>query len=259
MPKFAANISMLFTEMDFLDRIDAAADAGFKAVECHFPYAHDPHQIALRLKGCNLEMPLHNFPAGNWGREDRGIACHPTRISEFKESVELALSYASVLGTRQLNCLAGIRPPDVSTTIAEQTLLANLRYAAGRLNAAGLRLLLEPINTYDIPEFFVDNTKQALALIDQTEADNVFLQYDVYHMQRMEGELANTIRRNLHKIAHIQIADNPGRSEPGTGEINYRYLLPLLDEVGYTGWVGCEYIPKQGTVAGLCWQADVAG
>jgi len=258
MPKFSANISLLFTEVAFLDRFNAAANAGFKAVECQFPYAYDAAEIASKLDIHGLELVLYNLPAGNWEAGDRGIACDPARIAEFQHGIYDALTFSTLLKTEQLNCLAGVKPKNITNNIAEKTLIENLRYASHRLSAAGIRLLIEPINQYDIPEFFISTSAQALALIASADVDNLFLQYDVYHMQRTEGELAHTIRANLARISHIQIADNPGRAEPGTGEINYRYLLPWLDEVGYQGWVGCEYNPRGDTSAGLGWLTDAA-
>jgi hydroxypyruvate isomerase len=255
MPKFAANLSMLFNEIVFIDRFEAAARAGFRGVECWFPYAFDADQIADKLNACRLELVLHNLPAGNWASGERGIACHPDRVDEFREGVEQAVRYAKILGTRQLNCLAGITPAAVSKANANKTMVSNLRFAADKLKTAGIRLLIEPINTFDIPGFFLSHTGRALEMIRETGSDNVFLQYDIYHMQRMEGELANTIQAHLGMIKHIQLADNPGRSEPGTGEINYRYLFALLDRIGYDGWVGCEYRPRADTVEGLGWRA----
>ena len=259
MPKLAANLSMLFTELPFLHRFDAAARAGFKAVEFLFPYDHEPAEVAARITGNGLQLVLHNLPAGDWAAGERGIACHPGREAEFEAGVRRALDYARVLGTPRINCLAGIRPAGVSDEQAQATLVANLRLAARELNAAGLTLLMEPINTFDIPGFFVSHTAQALAIMDEVGADNLRLQYDIYHAQRMEGELAATLRAQLPRIGHIQLADNPGRHEPGTGEINYRYLFGLLDELGYSGHVGCEYKPRQagpgGTEAGLGWIA----
>jgi hydroxypyruvate isomerase len=224
-------------------------------VEFLFPYAYEPQQIVSRLQAHKLEMVLHNLPAGNWEAGERGIACHPDRVPEFRDSVARGIEYGQALGAKQLNCLAGIQPQGVSRQEAHATLVDNLRYASTQLQAAGLRLLIEPINTFDIPGFFLHHTQQALDIIAETASDNLFVQYDIYHMQRMEGELANTIRANLPKIAHIQLADNPGRFEPGTGEINYRYLFGLLDEIGYQGWIGCEYKPRAGTVEGLGWRA----
>jgi hydroxypyruvate isomerase len=253
MPKLAANLTMLFNEVPFLERFGAAARAGFRGVEFLFPYAFEPEQIAQQLKQHGLELVLHNLPAGQWEAGERGIACHPGRVAEFKDGVGQAIRYATALGVKQVNCLAGIKPADVSAEQARATLVANLTYAAAELKKAGIRLLIEQINTYDIPGFFLSGTRQALEIIRDTGSDNLFDQYDIYHMQRMEGELAATIKANLPMIKHIQLADNPGRFEPGTGEINYRYLFAMLDEIGYDGWIGCEYKPKAGTVEGLGW------
>lgn len=255
MTKLAANLTMLFGEVGFLDRFGEAARAGFRGVEFLFPYAFHADQIADKLNLYQLDLVLHNLPAGNWEAGERGIACHPNRVGEFQEGVDEALRYAKVLGVKQLNCLVGIRPPGVSSESARETLVGNLTFAAGKLKDAGIRLLIEPINTFDIPGFFLSHTKQAVDLIKDTGSDNLFVQYDIYHMQRMEGELANTIKANLPLIKHVQLADNPGRFEPGTGEINYRYLFGLLDQLGYDGWIGCEYKPKSNTVDGLGWRA----
>jgi hydroxypyruvate isomerase len=254
MPKFAANLTMLFNEHAFLDRFALAAANGFRAVEFLFPYSYTVDEIADRLKTHELELVLHNLPAGNWEAGERGIACHPDRVSEFQHGVGEAIRYAKALKVKQLNCLVGIVPPGVHREKAQETLIANLRFAADKLKAEGIRLLIEPINTYDIPGFFLSGTKQAVELIKATGSDNLFVQYDIYHMQRMEGELANTIKANLPLIKHVQLADNPGRNEPGTGEINYRYLFAFLDGIGYNGWIGCEYKPKNSTVEGLGWR-----
>jgi len=255
MTKLAANLTMLFTELPFIERFRAAAQANFKAVEFLFPYAFEPAQIAEQLRKNELELVLHNLPAGNWEAGERGIACHPDRVGEFRQGVDEAIRYAKVLGVRQLNCLVGIQPPGVSAAAARETLVANLKFAADKLQAEGIALLIEPINYFDIPGFFLNTTKQAAELIASTGSNNLFVQYDIYHMQRMEGELANTIKANLSLIRHVQLADNPGRFEPGTGEINYRFLFRYLDEIGYQGWIGCEYKPKVGTVEGLGWRA----
>jgi hydroxypyruvate isomerase len=254
MTKIAANLTMLFNEVPFLDRFDAAAQAGFKGVEFLFPYAFELDALRDKLRTNDLELVLHNLPAGNWEAGERGIACHPDRIAEFQAGVDEAIRYATALGVQQVNCLAGIRQMEVDSSIARKTLVNNLRFAADRLKPHGIRLLIEPINTFDIPGFFLSRTQQALDIIAETGSDNIFVQYDIYHMQRMEGELANTIRTNLANIKHVQLADNPGRNEPGTGEINYHYLFRLLDEIGYDGWVGCEYKPRAGTEAGLGWR-----
>jgi hydroxypyruvate isomerase len=255
MTKLAANLTMLFNELPFLERFGAAAAAGFRGVEFLFPYAFEANAIAAQLKQHQLELVLHNLPAGNWEAGERGIACHPDRVEEFRDGVAQAILYAGALGVKQLNCLVGITPPDVSREQAQRTLVSNLAYAAGKLKEAGIRLLIEPINTFDIPGFFLSRTSQAAALIREIGSDNLFIQYDIYHMQRMEGEVAATIRANLDLIAHVQLADNPGRNEPGTGELNYRFLFGHLEALGYKGWIGCEYKPKAGTVDGLGWRA----
>ena len=253
MPKFAANLSMVFTEQPFLDRFEAAAHAGFKAVEFLFPYAFTTAEIRQRLDDHKLQLVLHNLPAGDWDAGERGIACHPDRVAEFRAGVAQAVSYAQALGVRQLNCLAGKAPPGVSESLLRLTFIDNLRYAASELKKSGLRLLIEPINTFDIPGFYLNRTTQALAILDEVGADNAFVQYDIYHAQRMEGELAATMEKHLPRIGHIQLADNPGRNEPGTGEINYPFLFAHLDRIGYGGWIGCEYKPAKTTEAGLGW------
>ena len=253
MPKLAANLTTLFNERDFLDRFRAAADAGFTAVECQSPYAYDPLVLKRKLAEHGLVQVLHNMPAGDWAGGERGIACLPDRVAEFEAGVDQAIGYAAALGCRQVNCLAGIRPPDLDVKDARATFIRNLRYAAPRLKAAGMSLLIEPINTRDVPDFFLCHTSQALDVIEAVQADSLFLQYDVYHMHIMEGDLARTIERSATRIAHIQIADSPGRHEPGTGEIDYPSLLAFLDRIGYAGWVGCEYVPTATTEAGLGW------
>ena len=254
MPQFAANLTMLFTEHAFLDRFEKAAQAGFDAVEFLFPYAFSAQDIQQRLQANRLKLVLHNLPAGNWEAGERGIACHPSRVDEFRAGVADAIRYAAVLGVPQLNCLMGIVPAGVPADTLRQTSVDNLRYAAQELKAAGLRLLIEPINTFDIPGFYLNGTAQAVSLLDEVGADNAYVQYDIYHMQRTEGELAATLQKQLARIGHIQLADNPGRHEPGTGEINYPYLLAHLDRIGYGGWIGCEYKPATTTDAGLGWR-----
>ena len=255
MTKLAANLTMMFNEVDFLDRFAAAAGAGFKGVEYLFPYPYPKEQLAEKLAAHKLVQALHNLPAGDWAKGERGIACQPDRVGEFQDSVGAAMEYAKALGCKQLNCLAGIAPPGADRAEVRATLVANLRFAADKLGAAGIKLLTEPVNTYDIPGFFLSGTRQALEILDDVGSQNLYLLYDIYHMQRMEGELANTIKANLPRIAHLQLADNPGRNEPGTGEINYRFLFGFLDAIGYDGWIGCEYRPKGKTVDGLGWRA----
>lgn len=255
MPRFAANLTMLFNEAPFLERFERAAGAGFKSVEFLFPYDYPAVQLKELLAKHGLQLVLHNLPAGNWAAGERGIGCHPDRVDEFRAGVDQAIAYASTLGVTQVNCLAGIKPAGVADADARRTLVDNLSFAAPKLKATGIKLLIEPINTFDIPGFFLNRTQQALDIIAELGSDNVFVQYDIYHMQRMEGELAKTIEKNLGKIAHLQLADNPGRNEPGTGEINYAFLFAFLDRIGYQGWIGCEYKPAVTTEAGLGWAA----
>ncbi len=253
MPKFAANLTMLYGEHDFLDRFAAAAGDGFTGVEFLFPYDYEPQQLVDALKANDLELVLHNLPAGDWGAGERGLACLPDRVTEFRDSVGQAIDYATALGCPQMNCLAGIAPEGADPQVLRQTLVENLRFAAAKLKEAGIRLLIEPINTIDIPGFFLNYSDQALSVIEDVGDDNLFLQYDIYHMQIMEGDLARTIERNLGRIAHMQLADNPGRHEPGSGEINYPFLFDFLDRIGYAGWIGCEYKPAGKTSEGLRW------
>lgn len=253
MPQFAANLTMLFNEAPFLERFERASKAGFKAVEFLFPYAFSATEIKELLNRYQLKLVLHNLPAGDWDAGERGIACHPDRVDEFRNGVAKAIEYAKLLGVQQLNCLAGKAPEGVDQKVLHATFVENLRFAATELKKVNLNLLIEPINTFDIPGFFLSTTKQASGVLAEVGASNLLIQYDIYHAQRMEGELANTIEKNLSKIGHIQLADNPGRNEPGTGEINYAYLFKFLDRIGYQGWIGCEYKPASITEAGLGW------
>jgi hydroxypyruvate isomerase len=253
MPRFAANLSMLFTELPFLDRFEAAAQAGFTAVEYLFPYDYTKEQLAGLLRKHGLKQVLHNLPAGDWAAGERGIACDPARVEEFRAGVQKAIHYAHALDCPRLNCLAGKVPAGVSREEAHATFVANLKHAAAELKKASLLLLIEPVNHFDIPGFFLTRTDQALAIIEEVGSDNLFVQYDIYHAQRMEGELGETLRRHLPRIGHIQLADNPGRHEPGTGEINYRWLFLQLDALGWRGPIGCEYRPRTTTTAGLGW------
>src|SRR5580765_4916185 len=255
MPKLAANLTMLFGEIDFLDRFEAAASAGFRGVEFLFPYAYDAQVLKARLRDHRLVQVLHNLPAGNWTAGERGIACHPDRVEEFKAGVDQAITYATTLDCDRVNCLAGILPPQVDPAAARDTFVQNLRYAAPRLRSAGIRLLIEPINTRDVPGFFLSGTAQAIEIIDAVGSDNLQLQYDIYHMQIMEGDVAAGIQRLLPRIGHIQLADVPGRHEPGTGAIDFGSLLNHIDRIGYSGWIGCEYAPAGKTRDGLGWAA----
>jgi hydroxypyruvate isomerase len=257
MPRFAANLSTLFNELSFLDRFAAARNAGFDAVEFLFPYAFEPEQIARRLERYDLQLVVHNLPPGSWNDGDRGMACDPRRVGEFQDSVEFALEYALELGVSHLHCMAGRTPPNVPYERARAVLVSNLRFTAAALAQHGIKLLIEPINTHDMPGYFLTHSQQAADIIAECGAPNLFLQYDIYHMQRMEGDLADTIRKHLPLIGHMQLADVPGRHEPGTGEINFPFLFKLLDELGYAGWIGCEYKPLADTLEGLRWRTEL--
>ena len=255
MPRFAANLTMLFAEMPFLDRFTAAKAAGFSGVEYLFPYDYDKADLREQLDEHGLIQVLHNLPAGNWAAGERGIAILPDRVDEFRDGVVSAISYAKALDCRQLNCLVGIAPRTADPFEMNEVLVENLRFAADALGRERIRLLVEPINTLDIPGFFLNKTEQAVQLIADVRSSNLFIQYDIYHMQVMEGDIARSLQKHLPRIAHVQLADNPGRNEPGTGEINYPFLFRHLDTLGYRGWVGCEYKPRTTTVDGLGWHA----
>ena len=241
MPRFSANLSMMFNEVDFPQRFEAAARAGFKGVEYQFASGYDKEDLAEKLNENGLTHVLYNLPAGDWDSGDRGIACHADRTGEFQDGVGEAVEDAIVLGCKQVNCMAGVAPVGADPEKLRETFVANLKFAAAKLGEAGIKLLIEPINTRDIPGFYLCHTTQARSIIEEVDSSNLGLQYDVYHMQIMEGDLARTIEENLDIISHIQIADNPGRHEPGTGEVNYPFLFNLLDEIKYSGWIGCEY------------------
>jgi hydroxypyruvate isomerase len=249
-PKLAANLSTLFPEVRFLDRFAAAARAGFRYVEYQFPYQWNPDELARRARDAGVEVVLHNLPAGDFAKGDRGIACLPGREREFRDGVKRAIDYARAARCPRLNCLAGIAPADREHFAV---LVGNVRYAARKLGAAGLSLTLEPINTRTVPGFFLSRSAQALDVLNAAGEGNAFLQYDFFHMQIMEGDLASSVERLLARIGHIQLADVPDRHEPGTGEINFDFLLARLDALGYSGWVGCEYNPKGETLEGLKW------
>ena len=255
MPKLAANLTMLFGEVPFLDRFEAAAGAGFKGVEYLFPYDYEAGDLKARLRDHGLTQVLHNLPAGDWAAGERGIACFPDRVDEFKAGVERAIEYATVLECPRVNCLAGIPPPELPLDDALDTFIRNVAYAATRLKTAGIQLLIEPINTRDIPGFFLTRTRQAAGVIHAAGADNAFIQFDIYHMTIMQEEVSATIERYLPRIAHMQLADVPGRHEPGTGDIDYGRLLRFIDRTGYAGWIGCEYKPQADTASGLGWAA----
>jgi hydroxypyruvate isomerase len=247
MLKFAANLSLLFNEYPFLERFGAAAAAGFRFVEYQFPYEFDPSDVAAAARSHRLGVVLHNLP------QHERSACDPAGAAQFRDGVAQAIDYAQAAGCRQLNCLSGRMPEGTERAEARATLVTNLRFAAEETRKAGIRLLIEPLNTRDVPGFFLHRTRQALEIIEECGSDNLYLQYDVYHMQIMEGDLAHTIEAHLDQIAHIQVADNPGRHEPGSGEINFPFLFRFLEQIGYAGYIGAEYRPASGTVEGLTW------
>jgi hydroxypyruvate isomerase len=249
---------MMFTELPFLQRFAAAAAAGFEAVEFLFPYDFPKEEVKLQLVSNNLKLVLFNLPAGDFAAGDRGLACNPARVAEFRASVAIAVEYAEFLGCRQLHCMAGLRPaagPDVADheSRLRETYQENLRFAAQALNERGITMVIEAINTRDIPGFYLSKPSEALRLIRELELPNLKLLYDIYHAQIMEGDLSATIAKNLDQISHVQIADTPGRHEPGTGEINYPFLFQHLDELGFAGFLGCEYKPKTTAKDGLAW------
>jgi len=253
MPKFAANLTMMFNEVDFLERFGAAAEAGFKGVEFLFPYAYPADALKDRLAEHGLVQALFNMPPGDWEAGDRGIAALPGRESEFREGVEKAIEYAGALDCTCLHAMAGVVPAGAGSAAHRETYVENLRLAAQACAAHGMRLVIEAINTRDIPGYFLSRPSQALAVIDEVAGDNLFLLYDVYHAQIMEGYLAETIRANAGRIAHFQIAGVPGRHEPDIGEINYPFLFEVVDGLSYGGWIGCEYRPRAATREGLGW------
>ena len=253
MLKFAANLTTMFREVNFPERFCRASQAGFKAVEYMFPYDWSKEQLKGGLENYGLKQVLFNLPAGNWEAGERGIACLPGRETEFREGVYTAIDYAQALNCSRLNCLVGLVPQDKPEVEVRQTLVQNLGFAANALEKDGIRLLVEPLNCIDVPWFYLVSTRDALQLIAEVDHPNLWLQYDVYHMQIMEGNLTRTILDNLNRIGHIQIADVPGRHEPGTGEINYSNLFNSIEEAAYDGWIGCEYIPASVTEDGLDW------
>jgi hydroxypyruvate isomerase len=253
MPRFSANLTFLFTEVPFMERFQAAETFGFAAVEYMFPYEHDLDEIASELERLQLHQVLFNFPAGNWAKGDRGIAADPERTKEFRDGVGLALTAAQRLECPMVNCLAGLRNPEIPHHEQWRTLAGNLRFAAKEASEFGVTVLVEAVNTYDIPGFFLTRSSEVVRLLDEVSAPNLKIQHDLYHAQRMEGNLVPTLRELLPRIGHVQIADPPERHQPGTGELNFTYILEALDEAGYTGHVGLEYRPLGPTVDSLLW------
>ncbi|MBM3542080.1 MAG: hydroxypyruvate isomerase family protein [Alphaproteobacteria bacterium] len=255
MPKFDANISWLFGELPFMERFAAARAAGFECIEIQLPYAHPKNEIRRRLDGEGLTLALHNMPAGDWEKGERGLACLPGRQRDFRDSVTLALDYAAALGAPRVHCMAGLAPAGADARALEDTYVENLRHAGEEAAKLGIEVNIEPINTRDVPGYYLHRTMHAEALLARIARPNVRLQFDVYHVQIMEGDLVARFERLLPLIGHVQIADTPGRNEPGTGEINYPFVLGRIDALGYRGWVGCEYRPRAGTHDGLGWMA----
>ncbi len=253
MPKFAANLSMMFQEIEFLDRFDAAARAGFKGVEFLFPYDYPPTAIAERLERNGLTLALFNLPPGDWSKGERGFAALPGREAAFRAAVETAIPYAKACRCATIHAMAGLWPEGRDKAEAEPTYIANLRWAADRLAPEGITAIIEPINTRDIPGYYLNYSRDATRVIAAVDRPNLRYQLDLYHMQIMEGDLAPKIRQLAGLYPHIQIAGTPGRHEPDIGEINSPSLFDLLDEIGYGGWIGCEYRPKGDTLAGLGW------
>jgi len=250
MPRLAANLSTLFKELPFPERFAAAARAGFDAVEYQYPYEWQAEDLAARAREAGVRVVLHNMPRGDAGLGEHGTACLPGREARFREDLELAVAYARAVGCPRLHCMAGISP---QTKLVHETYVANLRYAAKRLAKEGMNVMLEPLSAGTVAGCFLTGSAQAAQVVGEVGADNVFVQYDFFHMQMMEGNLAATVERLLPVIGHLQLADVPGRHEPGTGEINFDFLLRHLDRVGYAGYVGCEYNPLGDTVEGLKW------
>jgi hydroxypyruvate isomerase len=256
MPRLAANLSMMFNEVPFLNRFAAARKAGFDAVEFLFPYEHPPAELRKRLEGEGLTQALFNMPPGDWARGERGLASLPGRQAEFHEGVKQALDYAAVLGCRLVHCMAGIVPVGVSPVTAGSVYAANLAAAAEQAQKAGVRLVIEPINHRDMPGYFLNTEAQGAAVVEAIGRDRLGLQFDVYHCQTTEGDVTKRMEQFMPVIAHMQIADVPARNEPGTGEIGWKFVFRRMDELGYGGWVGCEYRPAGDTVAGLKWRQE---
>ena len=259
MLSFSANLSLLFTEVEFLERFALASRAGFRAVECQFPYPYRIEALVEQLQRHGLPLVLINLPGGDWSRGDRGIACLPGRAAEFRETVGRGIEYASALGCTRVNCLAGIAPAGADPVELRETFVENLRFAARETNRHGITLVIEPLNSRDVPGFFVRTSGQAVEIIHEVGEDNLLLQFDVYHTHIMEGDPVASLQRHIAHVAHVQIADDPGRHEPGTGSIDFDSVFEALREANYGGWVGCEYIPSTTTEKSLDWLSAYRG
>jgi hydroxypyruvate isomerase len=255
MPRFAANLSMMFNEVPFLDRFALAAKAGFKGVEFLFPYEHPAAEIASRLKNNGLQQVLFNAPAGDFAKGERGMAAIPGKQAAFRDSIKLALEYATTLACPRLHIMAGLKPEGVAHDTLTAVYGANLAYAAEECAKVGVKPIIEPINHRDIPGFFLNTTDQAAAIIAAVGPEKLGMQFDLYHCQITEGDVVKRVEKHLPLIAHMQVADTPGRHEPGTGEVNWPFVFKTIDALGFRGWIGCEYRPAGETLAGLSWFA----
>ena len=255
MPRFAANLSMMFNEVPFLDRFALAAKAGFKGVEFLFPYDHPAAEIAQRLKDNGLQQVLFNAPAGDFAKGERGMAAIPGKQAAFRDSIKIALEYAATLACPRLHIMAGLKPEGVAHDTLTAVYGANLAYAAEECAKLGVKPIIEPINHRDIPGFFLNTTDQAAAIIAAIGPEKLGMQFDLYHCQITEGDVVKRVEKHLPLIAHMQVADTPGRHEPGTGEVNWPFVFKTIDALGFRGWIGCEYRPAGETLAGLSWFA----
>lgn len=255
MPRFAANLSMMFNEAPFLDRFALAAKAGFKGVEFLFPYEHKAAEIAARLKDNGLQQVLFNAPAGDFAKGERGMAAIPGKQAAFRDSIKIALEYAATLACPRLHIMAGLKPEGVAHDTLTAVYGANLAYAAEECAKVGVKPIIEPINHRDIPGFFLNTTDQAAAIIAAIGPEKLGMQFDLYHCQITEGDVVKRVEKLLPLIAHMQVADTPGRNEPGTGEVNWPFVFKTIDALGFRGWIGCEYRPAGETLAGLSWFA----
>lgn len=253
MPRFAANLSFMYQEHAFLDRFEAAARDGFRGVEYLFPYEFDAHEIRSRLDTHGLTQVLFNAPPGDWEKGERGLAALPGREKEFRASIQRALEYAAVLGNERLHVMAGLIEPGLTRIEQHSVYVKNLAWAAAQAVAQGIAIVIEPINGRDMPSYFIHRQDEAHAICKEAGASNLRVQFDFYHAQIVEGDLSVKLRQQIAGIGHVQIASVPDRHEPDEGELNYPYLFRLLDELGYSGWTGCEYRPRAGTSAGLAW------
>jgi hydroxypyruvate isomerase len=255
MLRFSANLTMLFNEVPFLERFALAAKAGFKGAEFKDPFAHSKEDVVAAVRDSGLEPVLFNMPSGNWAGGERGLGCLPGREEELREGVATAIDYALALKCTRINLLGGIPPAGAEPRLIRQTFVANLRYAAAQLRKHDIRLVIEPVNTYDSPGVFLTRTTQAADIIREVGADNLGIEYDVYQAQLMEGDLTNTLRKYMPQIWHMQVADVPSRAEPGTGEINYDHVLGVIEQAGYQGWIGCDYKPSTSTLKSFGWMS----